>query len=199
MNVEPKSVLGITRSSLGLRDEKLQREEITGRCVSRDLQQLRFIDLAGENIESIRDLANALQEMSVRKLIVGSMNVLSPLLVDAQDLLAFLGLLERGSVELLVLDPPLIIGRHDRVSFSALESMWALIKLSRRRENANASRAKAALRGVKPGQKRKADPSEVRELRERGYTIQRIADEKGVSTTSVQRALKEADKMSVKE
>lgn len=191
-----KTVLGVTRTSLGLLDEKRQRAEIFDRCSARDRLQLRFIDMADEGIESLSELSAVLQSMNTRKLVLWSVSVLAPLLVDAEDLLAFLGLLERRSVELYVLDSGLAIGQHDKVSLSALESLWALMKLNRRRENANASRAKAALRGAKPGQKRKVDPSEVSELRREGLTIQEIADQKGVSTTSVRRALQEADKLS---
>jgi DNA invertase Pin-like site-specific DNA recombinase len=192
-SVSSRKVIGVTRTALGFVDEAVQCREIMARCSSRDRQQLRFFDLSLAVTTGLDEFMAILRAENARKIIMLSLNVLSPMIFDLEDLLNLLAALERLSVEMVVIEPPLIYSEFDRITFGELGAAWALMKLNRKRENANASRAKAELRGVIPGQKRKCDPQEIMELREKGYTIQEIADLKQISTTSIQRALKVAD------
>ena len=180
-----KDALGFL--SLGEQKKKIQAHEPKYCC-----SEMQILTLARESDWEMDDVLDFLESTKAKKLLIWNLVALSPIIFDAEDLLTLLAMLEKKSVELVIVEKDFLLSSRAGVSFAEIKNLWNGFKLGRKRENALASFAKAESKGTPVRRKRKSDPSEVLALKQQGKSAQEIAAAVRVSVSSVHKILRNA-------
>lgn len=181
--------IGIVRISPGFTSEDAQRSRIQTVFPG----GLEFVPVTkGFGLE-MSELEDAVRQAHAQRVAILRLEVLGPFLRTAGDLFTLFALIENLGVELHILEPAIVIGPKNPLPYQTAKTLWDELRINRKKEIANASRAKAIARGHSPGRKTKGNPSVVMALRAQGKSIREIATKAGISTKLVQRIIHNSD------
>lgn len=197
MSLERRSTaprcIGIYRSGAGFRPVEDQIEAIEAATKMLELELLRVKDLSIGEVYRPEVLVTELAQNRIDCLIVWRLDCLAPLFEDFESVVAFIARLSTSHITFLSVEDRIDSDDPASVVLAHLLRAWTELKRNRRIENARNSAIKAQQSGNirKTGRKKKRDDIRIRELRKAGLSIRKIASQVGVSTTAVQRAIKD--------
>jgi hypothetical protein len=190
-------VLGITRQAPGFIDEHFQARRIREAHQSNPGTDLKLLQIAEEPEPAceLLDLREQIWNSGAHLILAWKMEVFAPFIRNSEEFLSFIALLEDLNIELQLIESDLLVGKDHPLPYRIALSLWQLMRINRKRENASASRAKAMAKGRPLGPKPKVDAHKIHLLRREGLSIRAIADRVGISPAAVQRGLLKPDKI----
>lgn len=186
--------LGLYRESIGFENPLRQVNDLNSFAKQNNTRFDITLDIAEPAFTKIEDLTSFIIDHSIGCIVCWRLDCLSRHIGSLEELLAFLAYLSKKNVVFITLEDGLNTDSESSQFINRLHIAWHNLKRSRKIENARASSYKAQNRGHRLGRKRIRDNSKIQKLRREGLTIREIAAQVHLSTTAVQRALKETTK-----
>lgn len=190
----PKCI-GFYRSGANYQSSQIQIDSIERAVKANNLLLIRVRDLSIGEFKNTEAILNELARSKVDCLVIWRLDCLSPFLRSFEEVVDFIVQLSRLNIAVLSVEDKIDSDDEASIFLINLQSAWAELKKNRKIENARNSAIKAQASGNihKSGRKKKRNDVLIQELRDKGYSIRKIAHEIGFSTTAVQRSLKNAN------
>jgi DNA invertase Pin-like site-specific DNA recombinase len=179
--------IALVRNSLGFVDVNLQLQEIE---MYAKRNSLNVVDQILIDDLSTSELLKLIEGWRKYTFICWRLDVLPLDIKKLEQLLVFLLKVDDLDSALISIKDELNSNRNSTSYISGLSSAWLQLKLNRKVTNARASSLKAKERNHKLGRKKIRNDEEIYSLRCNGHTIREIAEKIQLSTTAVQRSLK---------